>query len=342
MLAEVDEAAPEALDEVLGHPYVRTWARHCLETGGDRGADVAGLAEFAAAAVVRAAGRYGAAVRVPVHDGAVRLPGLGRVLVGAADGEDAEVTATADGFSVGAAGGTVRIDVHGPGDARWHPVRRVGPAGWSVALEDTDRYRDAHQWPPVPRQAEAEVKAWHEDLVAAWDFIGRELPRYAPGLAAGLGTVTPLVPPGDGSDVSGAARQAFGAVGIARPASPDTLALLVAHEFQHVKLGAVLDLMDLYDPEDTRLFHAPWRPDPRPLEGLLQGTYAHVAVAEYWRALARRGVPGAAAPFARWTRETAEAVDRLAGSGSLTPLGKRFADGMARTVAPWLSELNGV
>ncbi|MFB7291667.1 FxsB family cyclophane-forming radical SAM/SPASM peptide maturase [Actinacidiphila glaucinigra] len=342
VLAEVDEAAPQALDEVLAHPYARTWARHCLETGGDGGADVAGLAEFAAAAVVRAAGRYEATVRVPVNDGGVRLPGLGRVLVGAPDGEDAEVAATADGFSVSAAGGTVRIDVHGPGDERWHPVRRVGPAGWSVALEDTDRYRDAHQWPPVPRQDEAEVKAWHEDLVAAWDFLGRELPRYAPGLAAGLGTVTPLVPPGDGSDVSGAARQAFGAVGIARPASPDTLALLVAHEFQHVKLGAVLDLADLYDPQDTRLFHAPWRPDPRPLEGLLQGTYAHVAVAEYWRAQARRDVPGAAAPFARWTRETAEAVDRLAGSGSLTPLGRRFADGMARTVAPWLSELKGV
>jgi uncharacterized protein len=272
----------------------------------------------------------------------VRLPGLGRVLVDAADGEAAEVTAAPGGFAVSAAGRTLRIAAHDPGDARWHPVRRVGPAGRTVALEDSDPYRDAHQWPPAPRQDAAEAKAWHEDLVAAWDFLGRELPRYAPGLAAGLGTITPLVPPGDGSDVSGAARQAFGAVGIARPATPVTLALLMAHEFQHVKLGAVLDLMDLYDPEDTRLFHAPWRPDPRPLEGLLQGTYAHIAVAEFWRALARRGVPEAVAPFARWTRETAEAIDRLAGSGSLTPLGERFADRMAGTVGPWLSEPNGV
>lgn len=342
VLAEVDQAAPQALDEVLAHPYVRPWARRCLEAGGDGGADVAGLAEFAAAAVVRAAGDYRATVRVPVRDGAVRLPGLGRVLVGAPDGEDAEVTAGAGGFGVSVVGCTVKIAAHEPGDARWHPVRRIGPAAWSVALEDTDPYRDAHQWPPARRQDEPEVKAWHEDLVAAWAFLGRELPRYVPGLTAGLGTVTPLVPPGDGSDVSGAARQAFGAVGIARPATPRTLALLLAHEFQHVKLGAVLDLVDLYDPRDTRLYHAPWRPDPRPLEGLLQGTYAHVAVAEYWRALARRGVPEAAAPFARWTRETAEAADRLAGSGSLTPLGKRFADGMARTVAPWLRELNEV
>lgn len=342
VLAEVDEAAPEAVDTVLGHPYVRPWARHCLGTGGGGGADVAGLAEVAAASVVRSAGRYPATVRVPVRDGAVRLPGLGRVLVDAADGEAAEVAADGSGFRVSAAGRTLRIAAQGPADAWWHPVRRVGPAGWPVALEDTDPHRDAHQWPPVPRQDASEVKAWHEDLVAAWDFLGREMPRYVPGLAAGLGTITALVPPGDGSDVSGAARQAFGAVGIARPATPVTLALLVAHEFQHVKLGAVLDLVDLFDPDDTRLFHAPWRPDPRPLEGLLQGTYAHIAVAEYWRALARQGVPEAAAPFARWTRETAEAIDRLAGSGSLTPLGERFADRMAGTVAPWISELNGV
>jgi HEXXH motif-containing protein len=29
------------------------------------------------------------------------------------------------------------------------------------------------------------------------------------------------------------------------------------HEFQHVKLGAVLGEFDLYDPADRRLFHVP-------------------------------------------------------------------------------------
>lgn len=62
------------------------------------------------------------------------------------------------------------------------------------------------------------------------------------------------------------------------------LALLLIQEFQHVKLGAVLDLYDLFDPADDRLLHAPWRDDPRPLEGLLQGTYAHLAVTDFWHA----------------------------------------------------------
>lgn len=341
-LAEVDAAAPDALDAVLAHPYTRPWARQCLETPGD-GADVAGLAEVAAAAVLRAGDRYPAVVRVPLRERSVRLPGLGRVLLdGAAGADEAEIEATADGFVVRAAAQVLRIGWDGPADRRWHPVRRLGPAEWPVALEDTDPYRDAHQWPLMPRHDEAGAKAWQEDLAEAWAFVKRELPLYAPGLATGLRTITPLTRPADGSDVSGAARHAFGTVGIARPLTAHRLALLVVHEFQHVKLGAVLDLMDLYDPQDTRLFDAPWRPDLRPLEGLLQGTYAHVAVAEYWRALARQGDPEAAVEFPRWARYTAEAVDRLVASGSLTTTGERFAAAMARTVSPWLGELDEI
>ena len=35
---------------------------------------------------------------------------------------------------------------------------------------------------------------------------------------------------------------------------------------------------------------------------------------------------------------TAEAIETLAGSGGLTPLGARFVDGMRATVKPWLGE----
>ena len=62
---------------------------------------------------------------------------------------------------------------------------------------------------------------------------------------------------------------------------PPTLASLLIHEFQHVKLGAVLDLYDLYNPADGRLFHAAWREGKRLLKGLLRGTYAHVTVTDF-------------------------------------------------------------
>jgi uncharacterized protein len=107
------------------------------------------------------------------------------------------------------------------------------------------------------------------------------------------------------------------------------------HEFQHVKLGAILDLYDLLDASDTRLYHAPWRDDMRPLEGLLQGTYAHLAVSDYWRTR-QQITTGAAAQLANerftfWLGHTRAAIESLADSGSMTPLGMRFVGEMRRS-----------
>ena len=173
-------------------------------------------------------------------------------------------------------------------------MRTLTAPGLSVALEDTDPYRDCHQWPAADRLTEPEVAQWQQHFADAWREIERDYPAYAPAIAAGLTVLMPLAPAPAGRDVSATARHAFGAVGAALPADATTLALLIMHEFQHVKLGAVLDLYDLYDPADSRLYHAPWRADPRPLEGLLQGTYAHLAVTEFWRTRQQASTGGAA------------------------------------------------
>ena len=126
----------------------------------------------------------------------------------------------------------------------------------------------------------------------AWPLIGQDYPAYAGGLAAGLGVLLPLANDVPGRDISAAARPAFGAVGAALPADGAALALLLIHEFQHVKLGAVLDLYDLCDPEDRRLYYAPWRDDPRPLEPLLQGALrAPAGVTDFWRVHGAAGWP---------------------------------------------------
>ncbi|MER6299171.1 FxsB family cyclophane-forming radical SAM/SPASM peptide maturase [Kitasatospora sp. NPDC001539] len=331
LLSELDVAAPAAVDAVLAHPYARAWAARRL--AGDLSVGLGGLAALAAAAAVRA-GR-GDAVPVPVRGGWLHLPTLGRIAV--PDGE-AVVTGRADGLEVRASDGAVFTALD-------QPLRRIRLAGgWTVALEDLDPLRDSHDHPVTGRLSDGELLGWTGALREAWELLGRDLPQYAEGIRTGLATVTPLRPGPDGRDVSSAARQAYGAVGIARPSTAPTLALLLAHEFQHVKLGAVLDLFDLHDRADDRLYFAPWRPDPRPLEGLLQGTYAHLAVTEYWgtRTAAYDGLPGEAADrararFALWRRYTAEAVERLVESGALTPLGRGFADGMRESLSPWLA-----
>ena len=355
LLADVDQRAPQVLESVVAHPYVRAWAAYCLgrlDTDGPGGdvteAELGYLAAIAMAAAIRA--RLDAQAEIPAAGGSLHLPTLGQLaLPGTGPRSSATVTATSGGAVTVLAGGeqwrAVALEsppglrFERPRDGSWRPARYLTAPGISIALEDADPYRDCHQWPAADRCSGAELGRWQQGFGAAWSLIATEYPAYREGLAAGLTTIVPLAPaPGD-REISSAARQAFGAVAVARPADPAVLALLLLHEFQHVKLGAILDMYDLFDRTDGRLFRAPWRDDPRPLEGLLQGTYAHVAVAEFWRARYLADGPDAAAAashFARWRAATAESIETLASSGSLTPMGQWFADGMRATVAPWL------
>jgi uncharacterized protein len=221
-------------------------------------------------------------------------------------------------------------------------VRQLRAGTLTVRLEDTDPYRDCHQWPAAARLGALAAARWQEQFQIAWRLIESAYPAYAAGMAAGLSTLTPLAGGSPNREISASARQAFGAVGAALPQDADTLALLLIHEFQHAKLGAVLDLFQLCDSADRRVFYAPWRDDPRPVEALLQGAYAHLGVTDYWRGRRHRvdGPEGFAADerFARWRMLTAEAIDTLEGSGTLTPLGMRFVARMRSTVEPWLDE----
>jgi uncharacterized protein len=361
LLATVDAEQPQALDSVLAHPYLRAWAVRCLSRLRDLAAGAPAEPEPAVAAdlghlgavAITAAIRAGtdATTAVPVTADAVHLPGLGRLAIGGLDSMPAAARRPSHPARalIGLAGDLITIQV-GPATwaldrravlgraavtlpaggsglaAEWQPVRMLTAPGLSVALDDTDPYRNCHQWPAAPRLSAAEHGQWQQQFDAAWQQIRQDYPEYEPAIAASLTVIMPLQPGPAGRDVSAAARDAFGAIGVALPGSSSTLALLIMHEFQHVKLGAILDEFDLCDPADRRLYHAPWRTDLRPLEGLLQGTYAHLAVTDYWREQAgHAGVAAhAAQEFTRWRDHTTRAIDTLEASGSLTELGERF------------------
>jgi uncharacterized protein len=349
LVAHLDKDCKPTLNEVLAHPYIRVWMARCLENMSTQEAgtasvpaDAAHLAAIAAAAAIRS-GRQ-AQLQIPVREDGVHLPTLGRLNIGPA--ETATITVSCDGFEVKSEFGQWSMtlaDKDGSAQTEsWLPVRGLAAGKTMVALEDTDPYRNCHQWTAASRLSDEEVRCWQHLYRQAWTLIEQEHSIYAPGLAVGLSTIMPLANDEPSREISAAARQAFGAIGAAPPTEAGILALLIIHEFQHVKLSAVLDLFDLCDHSDKRLFYAPWRNDSRPLEALLQGAYAHVAVTDFWRArrhyLSGPKAEAAAIKFALWRMHTADAIETLAGSGSLTPIGMRFVNGMRSTVAPWLDE----
>jgi len=374
LLTFLDREYPEALAAVLCHPYLRAWAVRCLDQlataaagmdadedpadGSVLAADLGHFGAIAATAAIRAGA--GGSAAAPVLNSAVHLPALGRLVLGPDQGawpdEGEPGTATINVISnaviVRVAGDCWTLDRAGllagggyvipsAGNARladWQPVRWLDAPGISVALDDIDPYRDCREWPVASRLTDAEFTQWARIFADAWRLIQHEHAAYAPALAAGLRALMPLAPAQPGRAVSASARQAFGAVAVALPSDPVTLTLLLIHEFQHVKLGAILDAYDLYDPSDGRyfrapwqddhLFQAPWREDKNQLESLLQGAYAHLAVTDFWRARQQAGAGPlaevAAERYALCRAHTREAIKMLANSGSLTPLGAGF------------------
>ncbi|MER5884521.1 HEXXH motif-containing putative peptide modification protein [Streptomyces sp. NPDC001941] len=202
----------------------------------------------------------------------------------------------------------------------------------TLRIDDRGPYRGAHG-DPVPGPLAADVvRRWEAMLAGAWRVLVTRHRWYADAVGAGLTTLVPLSPRPDGTSVSSAVRRGYGAVGVSLPESPERLALALVHEFLHVQLGALLDLVPLHGPDSGKRFHAPWRADLRPTGALLQGTYAHLGVSDFWRT--ERGTY-AREQYAHWRGPTLEAAETLLECGELTTEGREFVSELRRTILSW-------
>jgi uncharacterized protein len=323
LLAQLDDEHPQAVREVLTYPFVRAWAARCLEPPSDADTDLdrAHLAGLAAAAALRAG--VEAELFLPVRDGHVHLPGVGALAAGAA----ARYTSA---MRVSEAGLALR---DGLGD--WQPIRRFTGEDMAFTVDDIDPFRDCQAWLPAGRLSTRDWQAWQRALRAASRQLSAELPAYASVIAAGLRSVVPMSAAA-GCSRSGTAKHAFAAVALALPDSTDMLGELLVHEMQHVKLIALCDLMDLFDPDDPVEYQVPWRPDPRPVDGVLNGTYAYLAVGELWRSRSLQRADGRAhGRFLECRSWVEHGIEILLNGAALTTAGVRFVQGMDSAVKAW-------
>jgi uncharacterized protein len=111
---------------------------------------------------------------------------------------------------------------------------------------------------------------------------------------------------------------------------------MIVHEFQHSVLGALLDVCKLYDHRFSPRLTVGWRQDPRPLEGALQGTFAHAAMARMWWTRAQREDAQwgtAQDQFQQYFAWTDQAVESLLACGGLTDAGNRFVTLIGESLA---------
>ncbi|WP_030438639.1 HEXXH motif domain-containing protein [Actinoplanes subtropicus] len=342
-LERVRWAAPDRFREVIGAPLVGSWtgiATRAIEHGSAAPVDFQHLGALAVTACA-SAGIDGSA-DAPVYHGAIVLPGRGALEVPEAARAEAFVEGGHLRVRVWTPDGEETLDLAGEG---WHPVRALraeaGGLAITLGLDDVHPYRHGHHAPPANRLPDAEVALWQEAFARAWSLLAELVPARAGELAAGLRTLVPLVQEDARTARSATIRHAFGVFGLTLPPSPEEFAVTMVHEFQHSKLSALLDLIPLTDPRHERRYFAPWRLDPRPLPGLLQGVYAFVGVADTWRALRR--APGMAELAERRFVESRLQVDRglrsIEESGAVTPAGARLIAELRKTTDEMLAEV---
>ncbi|HEV2783685.1 MAG TPA: HEXXH motif domain-containing protein [Actinophytocola sp.] len=325
LLSRIHRVAPAACARVLDHPPVGAWAtRTAQRLGQGLPADPAELAFVAAAAAVRA--RLTTTVPCPPR-AAISLPSLG-VVPRPASGE-VPVRCTPDAVEV--AGAALHRD--------WAPLPSIAVESGGLRAE----FLLEHWEPDVPER-EAPVldgvglPAWRTLIAAGWEILARAHREAAQELAATVTVLTPLRPPASGMS-SATAADAFGCVFLSLAPDPESVAVTLAHELQHNKLVALMDLFPLLEPAPGKTFYAPWRDDPRPLPGLLHGTYAFTGVTAFWRRQ-RHATPSSRATmeFARWRAGAREAAGTLLDSGHLTPIGRTFVSAMAEALTEWCAE----
>ncbi|WP_370414861.1 HEXXH motif domain-containing protein [Streptomyces fradiae] len=341
LLERVERQHPAVVRGVLDYPSTGVWLAAALAEPAGPGLDRL-LARFDALALT-AALRCGSPLDLTVAtpDGLLSLPGVGRLRVAAgrvrvgADGRTARFHP--DGGRAALPAGLALMDRHrgvlaghGPG---WSAVHRL--PGGTARLDDLDPYRvPADAGGPsvgtAAEHADTDHAAWSDRWRAAREVLLRTDPGRAAEVAGAVRVVVPLV--GHGPRHLGATLSAApGAVLTSLPAEGQGMAETLVHELHHSKLATLHEIVPLYGSGRDAVHRVGWRPDPRPIAGVLHGAYAHLALADLWRrAVTADGVPrawrsGAGQQFDDIHDQVGEALLILLESDELTAEGREFA-----------------
>lgn len=297
LLDRSQEINPSSFSDVLSHPHVSVWAWTCLnELMGVYGADsidkhVAHLSSIAAVVGYRCGVDF--EIKVPITEGVVNFPGLGRAVLGSeALNDQALVVAIPGSLQVVYRDQVVTVQEdeqkQEPFDS-WESIRRVSVEHdgltLTVEIDDIDPYRGyyqyAYQLPVDERLDEVSFKSWVSNITSAWEFLVDNHKKYAEGMAAGLQVMVPMAERTNhrhDRPVHG-----FGAIALTN-ISPMWIAYAMLEEFQRAKVAALNYLFPMHKAiHEESVYFAPWTTAPRSFRQMLESFYALPVVTEYWK-----------------------------------------------------------
>lgn len=360
-LATAEGAAREAARAVLLWPQIGNWAAYTMRRHRGRvAADTPIWLDFGllhtVALLASAKAELSWRTRLPVRDRRLMLPGVGMALLpdAAPHADFAEAWTEGGVIRLRHAGRTLVVPVTAapcpsavevpddpPGWLSLRCLRLDGPNPFTLVIDDLDPFRNLAEPVPPERLVQPEFDVWGSTLKGAWDLLCREQPDTAEAAAEALVCLVPLPDDGWGTR-SASTGESFGSILVSPAADEVSLAVALVHEFQHTKLGGLMHLNPICQFDEQIHYYAPWRDDPRPMSGLLQGVYAFIGIAAFWRAhrCATLGAERLKADFeyAYACNQVESALSIIARSSGLTAWGEMLLASLRARVRLWLSE----
>ena len=235
------------------------------------------------------------------------------------------------------------IDGHAPAaaDAPRPPVLDVG--GASIRLDPAALAGLGVSAVEPAIAAGREYQVQHANLIT--DARGA-IQQYTPEIFAQVRDqvrVVALKPSRDGEYSNVSISELPGAMLLTVVEHPLVMADRIIHEFHHHRLFSIEDGDPLLESGTTRgqrlaRYYSPWRDDPRPIRGILHGTYVFVAVGRFWLAVYEAGDRPADRPYMldqllKIGKQLALAQDVLASNARFTPIGEGAFEQLTADIA---------
>ena len=338
LMDEARQSAPLPADRVIMSPQVGAWLRYTLQQAEDAGE--AGLPDWvvlghlqAVAAAVGINAHIDFDLHIPVWDGIAALPTLGAAMLGSGATGLARIRRSGLNTSVTFEGRVVTLPQYLRGDGPgWVAIRNISP---TVVLDPIDRYLRRQEGRSVSNVL-TDADEWAFLLDGSMEVIREYDTDEHDALLESLSCLVPLPAAPLLRPASASSSAAFGYIATSPPDDPVSFAGTLIHELQHFKFGALHNLVSLFEHHDNPRYYAPWRDDPRPLGGMLNGAYAFTAVARFWhhhhQHQSRPYRDRAIFECGLWQQQVARALHQIRDDVHLTAHGQKMVSALSEVL----------
>ena len=185
---------------------------------------------------------------------------------------------------------------------------------------------------------------WVSSLEQALGLVESTLPDLYEEMKVVLRTIVP-VGVDEHAHLSASYQEVIGAIYVSLHPNPMTMAEALIHEFSHTKLNTLANFDPVLVNAFAPLFPSPYRPDPRPLHGILLGVHAFLPVERFYERLVEQGhIESSSRSFVQRRRDLREknrtASETLILHGEPTDLGAELLHEIERLNAEFAERLS--